>query len=1610
LGTGVLNMVATARDAAGNEGTGTATSFYRDPEVDYESGEGLPIASIPTLGENGTVYGMVQIVGTAIGGTAAATGFKEYRLSYARLDQLQFTEFVHSTTPVTDGLLGVWDTTLLENDSYVLRLEVVSEAGNTSVHETTVGVSGNLKLGNFRLSFEDLTIPVAGIPITIVRTYDTLRADRDGDFGYGWRLEYRNTDLRVSLPKSGLEDLGIFTPFRSGTKIYMTLPGGQRVGWTFTPEMRVLPGWAKGNDLVMASPRYTPDRGNTATLTAGSGWLTVNQFGELYATGGMPWNPASPDFGGGFTVTLGDGTRYFIDGTSGLMQTASDRNGNTLTFSDSGITNSLGDVGINIVRDRHGRISSITDPIGNAIRYVYSSAGDLTNITDREGHTVRLDYHPDRAHYLATIHDPRNQGFIRQEYDDLGRITQTVDSAGGAVTFDFNIDQSVVRTSDGLGNTTISVHDNRGNIITSIDPMGAITRRTFDDNNMVQSLMDPLGNQTQFEYDNRSRLVQQTDAMGHTRRIVYQGDQVVAVVTESGATTRFTYDTRGNVTSVEDAMGAVTRIENDSRGNPTRIFDAVGNVTARTFDTHGNVLETVDAVGNQRRNSYDWNGNLTGDHAIRLVDDMPSEVSVTHRLNANGEVIATRDAYGQESQFELDALGQMVRIHEATGRSVSFAYASSSPTPTDVIFADGTRHQAVFDLAGRLTDSIDRSGRRESAEYDAAGRPVKRIQFEVKDDGSTNELITRYEYDLNGKLTATIDPLGSRTEYQYDALGRLISTKDSLGNVATRDYDPEGRITRIVDDAGHEYLFRYDVLGRQVESVLPNGGRLQFEYDTVGNRIRETDSLGNSSLFSYNAIRQLIAVVDALGNRTEYDYDEFGNIVRIRDARLGVRTFQYDSHQRLTSMWIGEDLVISRQYSAIGQLEMAMLSTGETVRYQYNQDGQLSSMSLSDGDDWEFEYSAAGERTSETSASGRRKFKYDRLGRLTERIEPDGKTVRYAYDAAGRVISTQVNDQETRFSYDSAGRLSTSLTNGKSTQYVYDPVGNLIETRFPNGILESRTFNSLNLQESLVLTDNNSNILYSELNSFDLAGNLLQQVYGDGKATVFDYDKLGQLVREDHLNNQFVVRSIRYDYDAYGNRIFKDDSSQGVTQYVYDSNSRLIETIGPAQERVVFDYTPMGQLKRRDDSTGKTWDYRWNPLGWLSAVTITTSDQVQEHHFGYDYYGNRVSSTSDGVETRFLIDVSGKTPEVIAHYRPDESSDVIYQRQQRLNGMSRDGSDYYFHTSRMGSVVAVSGSEASLVNNYRYDAFGNLLESQQTVENSLLYAGEFRDAAIGLDYLGLRYLDTDLGRFISPDPVAGLPTAPTSNNPYLYALNNPLLLNDPSGAIGSLPELSVAQSIQAMTMMALFTGVQQYAARSAKSVAWSGVSVAFNVGSAMGRFGYGMVVSVLGSERFVSGISSGVPKHHLAPTLTFTLGASFSIQQAQDATDGFLSKKLGIPVNLKSGVGGVTLRAPNSGMFKDILGNAFIGGYLLVGIQAVGGVGAAYAPVLFMGYAHGNASGLAVATTGDVGASVVTGITLPTLTIAVDGELPNLAKNTLNFAGLEFLLGGFPSF
>ncbi|NJL53560.1 MAG: hypothetical protein HC930_17845, partial [Hydrococcus sp. SU_1_0] len=110
----------------------------------------------------------------------------------------EFVELYRSSTPVTDGVIATFDPTVVANDAYTLRVTAFDTGGNFASSEETVYVEGELKLGNFQLSFTDLVVPVAGIPISVTRTYDTLTANSKRRFlVMAGVLEFRDTNLRT---------------------------------------------------------------------------------------------------------------------------------------------------------------------------------------------------------------------------------------------------------------------------------------------------------------------------------------------------------------------------------------------------------------------------------------------------------------------------------------------------------------------------------------------------------------------------------------------------------------------------------------------------------------------------------------------------------------------------------------------------------------------------------------------------------------------------------------------------------------------------------------------------------------------------------------------------------------------------------------------------------------------------------------------------------------------------------------------------------------------------------------------------------------------------------------------------------------------------------------------------------------------------------------------------------------------------------------------------------------------------------------------------------------------------------------------------------------------
>jgi len=192
---GVRELLATATDTAGQTTQTKLQLVVRDPADPDPPGGGNgtgigtgpnPNVIITSPATDSTLTYLTQIHGTVDpnGGT-----LRDWALEYAPAELVDmqslgtgtfWTRIASGTTAQTDAVLGTLDTTMLRNDSYVVRLIAYNTSGRGYVIPAIYHVSGDAKLGNFRLDFTDLQIPLAGIPITITRNYDTLEARRAG--------------------------------------------------------------------------------------------------------------------------------------------------------------------------------------------------------------------------------------------------------------------------------------------------------------------------------------------------------------------------------------------------------------------------------------------------------------------------------------------------------------------------------------------------------------------------------------------------------------------------------------------------------------------------------------------------------------------------------------------------------------------------------------------------------------------------------------------------------------------------------------------------------------------------------------------------------------------------------------------------------------------------------------------------------------------------------------------------------------------------------------------------------------------------------------------------------------------------------------------------------------------------------------------------------------------------------------------------------------------------------------------------------------------------------------------------------------------------------------
>ena len=129
----------------------------------------------------------------------------------------------------------------------------------------------------------------------------------------------------------------------------------------------------------------------------------------------------------------------------------------------------------------------------------------------------------------------------------------------------------------------------------------------------------------------------------------------------------------------------------------------------------------------------------------------------------------------------------------------------------------------------------------------------------------------------------------------------------------------------------------------------------------------------------------------------------------------------------------------------------------------------------------------------------------------------------------------------------------------------------------------------------------------------------------------------------------------------------------------------------------------------------------------------------------------------------------------------------------------------YYHNDISGSPIAATDAAGNLKWKESYKPYGDkLTRSAASSDNDIGFHGKAYDDITGLSYMGARYYDPVLGRFMGVDPVDFQADNLHSFNRYAYTNNNPYRYVDPDGnyaflvsfAIYALTALSAALTVQ----------------------------------------------------------------------------------------------------------------------------------------------------------------------------------------------------------------------
>ena len=1091
--------------------------------------------------------------------------------------------------------------------------------------------------------------------------------------------------------------------------------------------------------------------GNVTSKTDPNGNSVIIVFGDITHA-----NPTSttvnPDNG---TGTQTSSTTY--DFETGLPLTSTDVNGQT--YSIGYVNHLLGAI------DPYGRPGTTFSP------YIV-----LNGVTKRQTSKTYYEDASRRTRVESDLFSEDDQLLkTRVSRDQLGRVILNEKNENGSSTYSIS-SQTIYKTADRV-------------VLTS---------------NPARSTASTSDGWTRTTTDNLGRSVEVATFSGVAQPpITGTNSNWVGSITSSYSANATTLtDQAGRVRrSLVDPLGRLIRVDEPNNAGQLGNMDTPIQPTIYGYDVLGNLTSVQQPGTTAEQCGGAPNCSQTRTYAYSslsrlLTSSNPESGTVIYDYFPNGNLKKRTDARNIQTTYAYDGLN----------RPKTLTYSDATPTVTYT-------YDTLANGKGRLTSVSSSVSTYRFKNYDVLGR-VKEVEEEL----GTKTYTLFYSYDLGGRITSITYPSNRVVNYTYDSSARLDNFSGNLGSGGANRaystgivYDAADRMTKEqfgTDTAIYNKL-RYNSRGQLSEirestsytgeaDVTWDRGKIINDYtlqcsgvecngsDNNGNLRKQTVSVPNDEnltttwyqQYEYDTLNRLTKVNEfnsqaSLLWKQWFQYDRFGNRkidgsntsldiprpefeVEVATNRLlapgdlalaaNQRKMRYDSVGNLvndswTSFGSSVPGAITRTYDAENRMTSALDDAGGTTQYLYDGNGRRVRRIITNKPEvWQV-HGLSGELLAEYPANG------DASAPLKEYGYRNGQLL-VTVDAATN--SATPPTVLTAAPYNGGPSISLSWTASGATNY-----------RIEKAVSKNGPYNFAGVSTTAGFIDNgvSSGAAYLYKVCAADSQNACTSAYSNvvlGLAFAFITDPVIKSFAEDPVNATSPkighITELRTAVNAV--RTLAGRSPANWTNVNLQIGVSLISVDDVRDLRA--------RLNEALSDLGMSLPTYTDPLliGFgedaQNATSIKAIHIRELREFVRSGVGGSGGSSGSSLQIRWLVSDQLGTPR------------IVFDKTGLLNTTSRH--DYL----PFGEELAEQGLRAGL--GYAVDSTRQKFTLKE------------RDVETGLDYFVSRYFSSHLGRFTSPDSVAGSIVAPQTLNLYSYVQNNPIKFVDPTGHAAQDPQ------------------------------------------------------------------------------------------------------------------------------------------------------------------------------------------------------------------------------